>query len=170
MQEVAEEKRDAPRYLGDEEAAEFLSGQGKGRSRKWAVGKPGVGLREAWEEAGVVLTVDDTSKGVGGGGARRRARHGAPGLMGVLVFAKAVTLQEATSLQKAMEPRVGSLLDRTSLLFSPGGVPEEQRVVGLRAAHQEKEDRRRDAADAAAYYEAQRSTAQPARAAARLRT
>ena len=166
LEEVAEEKRDAPGYLGEDEAAAFLSGQGKGRSRKWAVGKPGVGLREAWEEAGIVLTVDDTSKGVGGGGAHVVVRDMERlELMGVLVFAKAVTLQEATSLQKAMEPRVGSLLDRTSLLFSPGGVPEEQRVVGLRAAYQKKsEDRRRVAADAAAYYDAQRSTAQPRRA------
>ena len=118
------------------------------------------------KEAGVVLTVDDTSKGVGGGGAHVVVRDMERlELMGVLVFAKPVTLQEATSLQKATKPRVGSFLARTSLLFSPGGVPEKQRVVGLWAAQKElREDRNRFAADAAAYYQAQRSTAQPGRA------
>ena len=166
LEEVAEEKRDAPGYLGEEQAAAFFADQGKGRTRKWAVKKAGVGLREAWEEAGIVLTVDDTSKGVGGGGAHVVVRNMERlDLMGVLVFAKAVTLQEAASLQKAMEPRVGSFLKRVRLLYSPGGVPEEQRVVGLQAAHQKKsEDRRRVAADAAAHYDAQRSTAQPRRA------
>jgi hypothetical protein len=86
-------------------------------------------------------------------------------LMGVLVFAKAVTLQEATSLQKAMEPRVGSFLDRVQLLYSLGGVPEEQRVVGLQAFIQKQaQDARRFAADAAAHYKKERSTAQPRRA------